>query len=52
MTDANGLQEARAEVRGRIQGVVPLVDFMVVEVSRGPVERFRAPGEEQEPGSP
>lgn len=49
VTDANGVQEARAEVRGTIQGIVPLVDFTVVEVSQGPVERFRAPGTEQDP---
>jgi hypothetical protein len=47
VADAGGVQEARAEVVGRIQGVVPLVDFTVREVSQGPVERFRAPGEEQ-----
>jgi hypothetical protein len=45
---SDGVQEARAEVRGRILGVVPLVDFTVLEVSQGPVERFRAPGEEQD----
>jgi hypothetical protein len=47
--DGLGAQEARAEIRGEIEGVVPLVDFVVFEVSEGPVERFRSPGEEQNP---
>jgi hypothetical protein len=48
-SDADGVQEARAEIRGEIEGVVPLVDFVVFEVSEGPVERFRGPGEEPNP---
>jgi hypothetical protein len=47
--DASGPQEARAEVRGTIEGVVPLIDFHVFEVSDGPVERFRGPGEQPAP---
>ncbi|HEY3141277.1 MAG TPA: TadE family protein [Acidimicrobiales bacterium] len=43
-------QEARAEVHGTIQGIIPLIDFHVDEVSQGPVERFRGPGQEQNPG--
>ena len=46
---AGGPQEARAEVSGTIEGVVPLVDFDVFEVSQGPVERFRGPGEQPAP---
>ena len=41
--------EARVEIRGVIEGVVPLVEFRVFEVSQGPVERFRGPGEEPAP---
>lgn len=47
--DASGVQEARAEIRGTIEGVVPLIEFEVFEVSQGPVERFRGPGEQQNP---
>jgi Flp pilus assembly protein TadG len=50
INDANGVQEARAEVRGTVQGVFPELNLRVVEVSQGPVERFRAPGEEQNAG--
>lgn len=45
----NGDQEARAVVDGNMTGIIPFFTFTVHEVSEGPVERFRAPGEEQDP---
>ena len=47
VTYVDGGQEARAEITGTIEG--PLVSFDVVEVSQGPVEGFRGPGEEPNP---
>ena len=34
---------ARAEVRGRVPGLVPFVELRVRAVSEGPTERFRPP---------
>ncbi len=49
VTYVDGGQEARAEVRGTIEGLVRFIEFKVFEVSQGPVEQFRAPGEQQNP---
>lgn len=42
-------QEVRAVVTGSVDGPLHLGMFNIVEVSQGPVEEFRAPGEEQAP---